>query len=229
MWHARESLCRFGRFVNGDPDAAWICAVREAAGRPAAQPQSDVLALPVEVLPTIFVGNKFCVGDVRRLQALGVTHVLNMAGAAGEQPPIVARQLDAAGIEVLHLAAEDAEGYPLLPRHFAPAHAFIEAARTAGGRCLVHCQAGINRSVTVLTAAFMLQERIDLVEAVRRVRAARGRPILSNRSFVRQLVQLAREHGRLDAAPAERPPAGADVPRCTAPVAVCTAAAAPTA
>jgi len=87
---------------------------------------------------------------------------------------------------------------PCCARHFARAHAFVESARSSGGRCLVHCQAGINRSVAVLTASFMLQERTPLVEAVRRVRAARGRPILSNRSFVRQLVRFAREHSLLE-------------------------------
>ena len=34
----------------------------------------------------------------------------------------------------------------MLAKHFEAASAFIRAAAAAGGRCLVHCVAGINRS-----------------------------------------------------------------------------------
>ena len=41
-------------------------------------------------------------------------------------------------------------------------------------RCLVHCAAGINRSGFVAGAALLLHTRLPVLEAVARLRAARG-------------------------------------------------------
>ena len=59
------------------------------------------------------------------------------------------------------LDAEDDIGYDMR-QHLDAASAFIQAAYDAGGQCLVHCQAGINRSVFIVVAELMVREQRTL-------------------------------------------------------------------
>ena len=101
----------------------------------------------------------------------------------------------------LQINADDEEDYPILPRHFSEASAFIRCARDGGGRCLIHCQAGINRSGCLAVAALMSTQQVPLLEAVHRVKEKRG-VLLTNTGFQAQLVAFARRNGLLGAPPA---------------------------
>lgn len=193
------ALCR--RWSGGGPaprnappaeDWPWVAAVRALDVEPMDP------ALPVELSAYLLLGNCKSASDLARLRELGVTHVLNVAGPAASNPSV-----DYAGAGIVHrsIDAEDDEQYPILARHLGEARGFVGAAREAGGRCLVHCVAGINRSGVVATAELMLHERLEVLEAVRRCRAARGRGCIGNRGFQEQLVALAREHGLLGLQP----------------------------
>merc|ERR1711998_225530 len=91
-------------------------------------------------------------------------------------------------------------GYPIVSQHLARASAFIRKARDEGGRCLIHCQAGVNRSACLAVAELMLSERLPVVQAVARSKKARG-VLLSNHSFQAQLVALARANDLLGPRP----------------------------
>jgi len=153
--------------------------------------------LPVELAPHLLLGNKQCASDVRHLRSLGVTHVLNMAGANGEQSSECVAEYLAAGIQILRRDALDVEAYPLLWQDFQTAHEYIEGARAAGGRCLVHCMHGINRAGFTATASYMLHTRSTLFAAAEYCRRRRGESFLFNESFQRQLIHLARTEGLL--------------------------------
>jgi hypothetical protein len=84
-----------------------------------------------------------------------VTHVLNcaatvseVAAAAAGRPPVPA----GCGLEWAGFAAQDSSEYELLPVHFAPSREWIDRARGAGGRVLVHCEQGVNRSARLRLA-----------------------------------------------------------------------------
>ncbi|KAG1454251.1 hypothetical protein G6F56_007368 [Rhizopus delemar] len=71
-------------------------------------------------------------------------------------------------------------------QYFDETNTFIQEAYKSGGRTLVHCQAGVSRSVTVLTACLMKSKKIkrdDALEIIRRKRAS----VAPNSGFMEQL------------------------------------------
>ena len=78
--------------------------------------------------------------------------------------------------------------------------AFSAASKVAaelrrGGRVLVTCAAGWNRSGLVTGLALCMSTRMHPNEIVRRIQAARGEHALSNRTF-KQIVERCRHSGR---------------------------------
>ena len=168
----------------------WLLAMETALSGESGEPE-----LPCQILPHLLLGDMACASHLTQLKQRGVTHVLNMAGED-------ARLADDHGlhsVEYLEVAAMDLAGYDIL-QHWPAAAAFIQRAFDAGGLCLVHCAAGINRSGFVACAELMLRERLTVLEAAARVRAARG-VVLLNESFRRQLLELAQEHALLGTLP----------------------------
>merc|ERR1712039_218683 len=160
--------CR--RHTPCQQDMPWLAAVRHIVDIP-----GRGVDLPVQIMPHLLLGDKRSAGDLHALDALGVTHILNVAGTYG-------RSSLPGTFHYLEIHAEDEEGYPIIERHLKEASAFIRKARDEGGRCLIHCQAGINRSGCLAVAELMLTERLPVVQAVERGKQAR-RTILSNHSF----------------------------------------------
>ena len=171
----------------------WRVAVRRTlGGGDGSEP-----ALPCQILPHLLLGDLASAACLPALVRLGVTHVLNAAGdeARGAATDAYARH----GMRYLQLGAMDVVGYEM-GRHWTAAGPFIRAAREAGGRCLVHCAAGINRSGFVAATELLLHSRLAVLEAVTRLRAARG-VVLLNEGFQRQLIEIARDHNLLGATP----------------------------
>jgi len=139
--------------------------------------------------PELFLGDAACARNAGSLEALGIGAVLNCGAPAVEYPP---------GFSHLEVSCEDAEDYPLLARHLDRCSEFMEQCEAASKGLLMHCVMGLNRSASLVVALLMLHRRVPLLEAVSKVWECRGRsPILTNRSFRRQLVQLAHVTGNL--------------------------------
>lgn len=154
--------------------------------------------LPVEIMPHLFLSDARRAHDVELLGRLGITHVFNVAGAPAAGP---SHAYAAAGITACNVNADDEEGYRMLAQHLAEAQAFVEAARGSGGKCVVHCVAGINRSGVLAAACLMLHHRIPVLDAVAQCRRARGNCFLWNNTFQEELVALARVESLLGPAP----------------------------
>mmetsp|Transcript_46315 Transcript_46315/g.92870 ORF Transcript_46315/g.92870 Transcript_46315/m.92870 type:complete len:121 (+) Transcript_46315:480-842(+) len=92
----------------------------------------------------------------------------------------------------------------MLAKHLSEAREFIAAARDSGGKCVVHCVAGINRSGVTVAAEHMLTTRQNVLEVVAHCRKQRGNVFLSNKSFQEELVALARAHDLLGPKPGEQ-------------------------
>ncbi|XP_076204212.1 dual specificity protein phosphatase 12 isoform X1 [Aptenodytes patagonicus] len=117
----------------------------------------------VPVLPGLYVGGAESCSSPESLAAAGVVAVLTVDA---EEPPAVP------GMRTLHVRARDEPGADLLSR-LDDCAAFIGAARAGGGAALVRCQAGVSRSVAVVTAYLMKTEGLRCEDAYAAVRAAK--------------------------------------------------------
>ncbi|NXC41761.1 DUS12 phosphatase, partial [Penelope pileata] len=117
----------------------------------------------VPVLPGLYVGGAESCSSPEALAAAGVVAVLTVD--AEEPPPVP-------GMRALYIRARDEPGADLLS-HLDECAAFIGAARAGGGAALVRCQAGVSRSVAVVTAYLMKTQGLGWEEAYAAVRAAK--------------------------------------------------------
>lgn len=158
-------------------------------------------AAPAAFAQNLYVGSAEHASDVATLRRLGITAVLNLAPGACEDP--VDLYADS-GIEYAEVEAEDFEGYPLLELHLREAAEFFDAHAPAGkgGRVLVHCFAGVNRSAATAVAVLLLREHAFVGKLVERCFEARPF-ILSNVSFRLALLRLAESEGLLGQPPVQ--------------------------
>jgi len=155
----------------------------------------------------VYLGNALSVESISKLQQRGITAVLNMAG-----PHALHRRTIQAfkkhGIHYKQINAHDEEDYNLLQKHWKEARDFIQTSIQTnetngrqGGKCVVHCVAGMNRSGLIVAAHHMLATRTTVLYTVKHVRFRRGNVALGNGGFQRQLVAMARREHLLGAAP----------------------------
>lgn len=133
------------------------------------------------------------------LEQYKITHIINTV----ENDPYLHKvyaedgaQTEGNELTYLKFSAEDSDQYPIMD-HFQDVYQFIEDAEKAKGRCLIHCVQGINRSGVLATAYIMKKNKIGPFAAVKRVQRKRGK-ILTNNSFVSQLLIYAKENGNLE-------------------------------
>ncbi|TFK34431.1 hypothetical protein BDQ12DRAFT_689589 [Crucibulum laeve] len=80
--------------------------------------------------------------------------------------------------------------------HLLPSIHFIQAELEKGRGVLVHCQAGVSRSATIVTAYLMYSRNMDTTTALELIR--RSRPYVEpNQNFLRQLELFHRAHFKI--------------------------------
>ncbi|KAH3850690.1 dual specificity protein phosphatase 10-like [Dreissena polymorpha] len=134
-----------------------------------------------QILPFLYLGNERDAANLQRLNDLGVTYVLNVTSH-------LPQHFENHGIRYKRIPASDS-GQQNLRQYFEEAGCFIDEAREAGAKLLVHCQAGVSRSATI-TISFLLQHsRMSMTDAYRYVKSKR--PIISpNFNFMGQLLDF---------------------------------------
>uniref|UniRef100_UPI00358FD02D dual specificity protein phosphatase 22-like n=1 Tax=Myxine glutinosa TaxID=7769 RepID=UPI00358FD02D len=118
----------------------------------------------VQVLDGLYVGNIRDSTDKEALQANNITHVLSIHDTAREALE---------GITYLCIQAVDTP-YQNITQHFKECIHFIHSCRLDGKCCLVHCLAGVSRSVTVVVAYMMTVTELTWEEAMFAVKAVRS-------------------------------------------------------
>eukprot|EP00928_Gymnodinium_smaydae_P050378 TRINITY_DN33938_c0_g1_i1.p1 TRINITY_DN33938_c0_g1~~TRINITY_DN33938_c0_g1_i1.p1 ORF type:complete len:200 (-),score=58.95 TRINITY_DN33938_c0_g1_i1:224-823(-) len=147
---------------------------------------------PAELLPHLLLGSGDDARRPRELLARGVTHVLNCAGAAVKTG---ADFYQPYGIEYNEFKSEDTQGYNII-QHYEQAASLADAVAAKGGRLFVHCEAGVNRSGSLLLAYYCLSTGTPLLASARHCKAQRGR-ICTNKGFQLQVFEFVRSRGSL--------------------------------
>eukprot|EP00047_Mylnosiga_fluctuans_P005653 m.241781 g.241781 ORF g.241781 m.241781 type:complete len:347 (+) comp13920_c0_seq1:130-1170(+) len=130
------------------------------------------------------VGSEEMANDFASLLSEGVTHVLNLT--ASECSESVKKNLQCLRIEMQDTLTQN------ILAHLKPAFEFIETCRRAGGKILVHCMAGVSRSVAVAAAYLIWRERMTMQRALTLIQVHRP-DACPNINFVGQLLALDKE------------------------------------
>uniref|UniRef100_A0A1L8E2X3 Dual specificity protein phosphatase n=1 Tax=Nyssomyia neivai TaxID=330878 RepID=A0A1L8E2X3_9DIPT len=140
---------------------------------------------PIEILPGLFLGNASHSEDSRALQKYNIRYVLNVT------PDLPNVFEGSGGIQYLQIPITDHWSQDVAV-YFPTAIQFIEEARTKGAAVLVHCLAGVSRSVTVTLAYLMHARSLCLNDAFSLVRS-RKPDVSPNFHFMEQLHSFERQ------------------------------------
>ncbi|KAF0293211.1 Dual specificity protein phosphatase 19 [Amphibalanus amphitrite] len=163
---------------------------RQSDGRVQLRPAGTAAGFVVDPSPDLQVGEVrgwLCVGSQDAahhralLRRLGVTHVLNCATRVDN---LFTDELTYLSVPLLDLPETRLE------TAFPAAFEFIDSARATGGRCLVHCNAGVSRSASLCVAYLMEREGLTFTQGLQQVNAVRR--VRPNPGFQSQLIDLGR-------------------------------------
>eukprot|EP00668_Euglena_longa_P003793 GGOE01004450.1.p1 GENE.GGOE01004450.1~~GGOE01004450.1.p1 ORF type:complete len:212 (+),score=66.03 GGOE01004450.1:70-705(+) len=135
-----------------------------------------------EILPFLFVGCEGAAEDVNLLVSHHVSYVLTVSdrlpAAASRYPPHFA---------VYHVPLSDFGETPL--EHVTEdCFAFINTARDADAKVLVHCQVGVNRSPSIVIAYLMKHRFCNLLKGCKEVKERRP-VVYPVEGYLRQLLE----------------------------------------
>ncbi|XP_023076812.1 dual specificity protein phosphatase 22 isoform X1 [Piliocolobus tephrosceles] len=133
----------------------------------------------LQILPGLYIGNFKDARDAEQLSKNKVTHILSVHDSA--RPMLE-------GVKYLCIPAADSPSQNLT-RHFKESIKFIHECRLRGESCLVHCLAGVSRSVTLVIAYIMTVTDFGWEDALHTVRAGRS-CANPNVGFQRQLQEF---------------------------------------
>lgn len=148
---------------------------------------------PFEILPHLYLGNRHHAYDAELLHELGVTHILNCA--EGDENVNTNEEFYKGSMVYKGIEAKDRQNYDMT-QHVTEAIKFINSAKSSGGKALVHCVQGINRSGFIVLAYCMIENDWKFLKAFEHVAHIRV-TVLLNKGFQKQIVQFARENALL--------------------------------
>ncbi|XP_023035090.1 protein phosphatase Slingshot isoform X2 [Drosophila willistoni] len=132
-----------------------------------------------EVLPGLYVGNYRDSKDHQQLERFKISHIIAIHDSPRRLLP---------DKHYLCVMASDTPDQNL-SQYFSVCNDFIHAARLREGNVLIHCLAGMSRSVTVAVAYIMTATHLNWKEALKVVRA--GRAVANpNAGFQSQLQEF---------------------------------------
>ncbi len=138
---------------------------------------------PRQILPHLYLGCRKAALCLPSLQDNGITRVLNVTSS-------VPNQFEQEGLIYKQIRVEDSHDVNMI-QYLPEAFRFIETAKESGERVLVHCHAGMSRSVTVIIAYLMKYYEHTLDSAYEFVKERKS-DISPNFSFMGQLLEYDR-------------------------------------
>ncbi|XP_038141567.1 dual specificity protein phosphatase 19-like [Cyprinodon tularosa] len=129
------------------------------------------------VRPFLLLASQDAAHDIDTLQRFKVSHVLNVAYGVTNLFP---DQMVYRTLQILDLPETD------ITSHLEECSCFIDHARAQDGVVLVHCNAGVSRSSSIVIGYLMLREGLSFDDAYNQVKLARP-SIRPNAGFSQQL------------------------------------------
>uniref|UniRef100_A0A8C1T6J8 Dual specificity protein phosphatase 10 n=1 Tax=Cyprinus carpio TaxID=7962 RepID=A0A8C1T6J8_CYPCA len=134
------------------------------------------------ILPFLYLGNERDAQDLELMQHMDIGFILNVT----THLPLYHYELGL--FKYKRLPASDSNKQNLR-QYFEEAFEFIEEAHQAGRGLLIHCQAGVSRSATIVIAYLMKHTWMTMTDAYKFVKSRR--PIISpNLNFMGQLLEF---------------------------------------
>ncbi|XP_011610489.1 dual specificity protein phosphatase 10 [Takifugu rubripes] len=179
---SHENLCEHSLHLHEGLDTG------AAAGLTGALPHSLPSTPDIEnaeltpILPFLYLGNEHDAQDFNLLQRFHVGYILNVT----THLPLY--HYDTGLFVYKRLPVTDSNKQNLR-QYFEEAFEFIEEAHQAGMGLLIHCQAGVSRSATIVIAYLMKHTWMTMTDAYKFVKTRR--PIISpNLNFMGQLLEF---------------------------------------
>ena len=144
---------------------------------------------PSELLDYLYIGNYSDAGNMDKLKELGITHVVNCAPVKQTEESPYSEDIGIKGY--MQVETVDQVDYDIL-QHYEKVKIFIDKANKDGGKVLVHCAMGINRSGALCTAYIVDSQRKDLISVMKTMKEKHGSIVL-NKGFQKQLMEFAKE------------------------------------
>ncbi|GAA5833412.1 hypothetical protein JCM9279_001516 [Rhodotorula babjevae] len=134
-----------------------------------------------QVLPGLWIGDYTAASNHALLEEHGIACVVSSMRQEYTTAP---------GVSLHHVAVDDTDKTNLL-EHVVSTADFIDTALTKGESVLVHCQAGVSRSTTLVAAYLMLKHGLNVEQALDKIRAVRPQ-VEPSEAFMMQLEMLER-------------------------------------
>ncbi|XP_061097026.1 dual specificity protein phosphatase 10 isoform X2 [Conger conger] len=179
-----EGLCDNSLHLQEGLDVGGAAGLSGAGGVALSLPSTPDVenAELTPILPLLFLGNERDAQDLELLQRLNIGFVLNVT----THLPLF--HYDCGLLSYKRLPATDSNKQNLR-QYFEEAFEFIEEAHRAGQGLLIHCQAGVSRSATIVIAYLMKHTWMTMTDAYKFVKTRR--PIISpNLNFMGQLLEF---------------------------------------
>ncbi|KAI6661396.1 Dual specificity protein phosphatase 2 [Oopsacas minuta] len=120
---------------------------------------------PARINEYIYLGSEAHASDFDVLRENGIGFVLNVASCCKNY--FEGGELVYKNLPVLDVCETN------ISEIFNEAFDFIETVKQRNGKVLIHCQAGVSRSVTITTAYLMKTEKISMNDALKKVKETR--------------------------------------------------------
>ncbi|CAL8317832.1 unnamed protein product [Merluccius merluccius] len=179
-----EHLCDHSLRLHEGPNGGGGSGAVAVAGYAAPLPSTPDIenAELAAILPLLYLGNERDARDMALLRRANIGYVLNVT----THLPLFHYDTDVFCYKRLPATDSNKQN---LRQYFEEAFEFIEEAHQAGMGLLIHCQAGVSRSATIVIAYLMKHTWMTMTDAYKFVKARR--PIISpNLNFMGQLLEF---------------------------------------
>ncbi|WOK96821.1 hypothetical protein Cni_G05529 [Canna indica] len=141
--------------------------------------------VPCKIEEGLFLGSVGAALNKPALKELNITHILTVAKSLD---PAFPNEFNYKKIDVFDTPGTE------LDKYFDECFSFIDEARSSGAGVLVHCFAGMSRSVTIVVAYLMKKHRMSLSDALSLVKSKRPH-VAPNHGFLTQLAMFEKSLG----------------------------------